>query len=143
MHYWPAVLLLFLLACSPPREDIEVARAYVRPPVAGGDVAVGYLDIENHGAAPVRLVGARTPSARRIEIHTHVHDGDMMRMRKLDALAIAPGERVRLEPGGDHLMLFGAGELAGQGAAEVVLEFDDGRRLDVRFDVRAMGEPPS
>jgi periplasmic copper chaperone A len=55
------------------------------------------------------LVGFRTPVAGESELHDMVMDGDVMRMRALDALNLPAGQPVVLRPGpgGQHLMLMG------------------------------------
>jgi hypothetical protein len=61
----------------------------------------------------------------------------VMRMRPLPRLDLAPGQRVALEPGANHLMLIGAerGLRAGD-RADVVLICEGGVELVVPFEVR-------
>ena len=66
-----------------------------------------YFTVVNRGAAPDRLVGADSPAADRVELHTHIHDGGVMRMRKVEAVDLGPGGSVTFRPGGYHVMLMG------------------------------------
>ena len=66
----------------------------------------GFLTLTNKGAAD-RLLSVATPAAEAVEIHVMAMEGDVMKMRQLDALALAPGQTVELKPGGYHLMLMG------------------------------------
>jgi periplasmic copper chaperone A len=52
-----------------------------------------------------RLVSASTPAAAIVEIHEMRMDGDTMRMRALESLALPAGRMVELKPGGFHVML--------------------------------------
>jgi copper(I)-binding protein len=52
-------------------------------------------------------------------------------MRRLDDVTVAPGATVRFAPGGNHLMLFGVGELAPE--TELILHTSDGREIPVAF----------
>jgi copper(I)-binding protein len=70
-----------------------------------------------------------------VEIHTHEHDGDLMRMRRVDAIDLPPSERVELKPGGLHLMIFGVTRFE-RDRIEMVLVFDDGTEQRVPFVVR-------
>ena len=88
-----------LWAASP----LEVTDAWVRATVPGQPVAGAYLTIRSASAA--KLVGVRSPVARSAEIHSMTEDGGVMRMRKLDALALPAGEPVELKSGGNHIML--------------------------------------
>ena len=81
-----------------------VTDAWIRATPPGARTAAAYLTITVAGGAD-RLVGAATPAARAVEIHTHVTEGGLQRMTRLEDLALPAGEAVRLEPGGLHLML--------------------------------------
>jgi copper(I)-binding protein len=87
-------------AAEPP----TVADAWVRATPPGASTAAAYLTITSAGPGD-RLLGAATPAARAVEIHTHVSDGGLHRMVRLPELTLPAGEAVRLEPGGLHLML--------------------------------------
>ena len=65
-----------------------------------------WLTIRNPGGGD-RLVGAESPVAERIELHRHVHKDGVMTMRRVEAIDLPAGGEAALEPGGDHLMLFG------------------------------------
>ncbi len=39
------------------------------------------------------------------ELHAHVHEGDVMRMVKVDSIEIPAHSDLTLEPGGYHIML--------------------------------------
>ena len=82
---------------------VEDARARILLPSRPG---AAWLTVRNKGGAD-RLLGAESPAAGRIEIHTHIHEGGVMKMRRVEAIDIPAGGEAALEPGGDHLMLFG------------------------------------
>jgi periplasmic copper chaperone A len=82
---------------------VEVTGAWVRATVPGQQVAGAYLTIRSARAA--KLIGVKSPVAKSAEIHSMSNDGGVMRMRKLDGLALPAEERVALEPGGNHIML--------------------------------------
>lgn len=128
------VVLGLLFGCSQTPE-IVVQNAWVRLPVPGRDVMVGYFEIHNATREPVTVTRAHSPDARAVEMHTMMTDGDMMRMRPLGPFTVTPGERVRFAPGGHHLMIFGATATAG-GHLTITFELDDGRTLDAAFEVR-------
>ena len=129
-----AVAACIALAACRPDGEIEVRNAYLERPLPGTTVSAGYFEIENHGDAAVMLTGAAGDSARAIELHEHVLDGDMMRMRKLDAVVLTPGQRIAFEPGGRHLMIF---DLDAQHTPVVIrLTFADHAPVAVEFAVR-------
>lgn len=67
-----------------------------------------YFELANRGPDPDRLLGAATPRANKAELHTHVHDNGVMRMREVEGgVAVPAGQTVRFAPGGLHVMLMG------------------------------------
>lgn len=90
--------------------DLAVDHPYATPTPTGLTTgAVYFRAIENRGHAADRLLGASTPRAERVEIHLSTMDGNVMRMRAIEALELPAGAGVRLRHGeaGAHLMLFG------------------------------------
>lgn len=138
---------LLLAACSEAPQDgirtgadtpeLRISDARIRVPVPGRDRTAGYLHIENRGETPVVLTGVSSDRIPRIEMHSMEMDGDMMKMRRLDEVTIPPGASVLFEPGGNHLMLFGVGELEPE--TPVILHSDDGREFPVAFRTIPIG----
>ena len=118
---------------------IEHPWARATPPRAG--VAGAYMVIDNDGAAPDRLIGASTPAAREVQVHTMSMDNGVMRMRQLpDGLELPAGGTVRLEPGGYHLMLIDPVKpLVKGGRVPLTLKFEKTGSVDIELSVDAMG----
>jgi hypothetical protein len=124
------VLLLLSAGCND-SGPLQVSEARVRALIPGQDKTVGYFTARNTSNRDIVLSGARSAQVRAIEMHTIIRDGEVARMRRLEEVVIHAGDTVRFEPGGRHLMLFGASELGT--AIEIVLEARDGRQFQVRF----------
>lgn len=88
------------------KTGIEFGDAWVRamPPFQPNSAA--YMTITNHRSTAIAVVSARSSVSQRTELHETREVEGLMRMQKLEGLAIAPGERAELAPGGTHLMLF-------------------------------------
>lgn len=86
--------------------DLHIQHPWSRalPPVAPTGAA--YMKIKNQGEENDTLIAASTPIAGHTELHEHVHQGDLMKMQRIDKVIIAPGEQVEFSPGGHHVMLF-------------------------------------
>jgi periplasmic copper chaperone A len=119
--------------------QLQVDDAYVHPPIADRNTTVGYFEIINHGAEPVTLVGAASDAAVRVEIHTHIHEQGMVRMRPLRELELPTGERIAFEPGGHHLMFLGVESMPPH-SVDVTLHFADSPPMTVLFRVRERGQ---
>src|SRR4051812_41291350 len=98
-----AALLLAVPAAAQQAGEITVSHPWTRAAGQNGTGA-GFLTIANRGGTADRLVGASSPIARVTEIHTHIREGDVLRMRPVAAVELPPGETVILQPGGFHLM---------------------------------------
>jgi copper(I)-binding protein len=97
-------LSLTVIAVSATAAPPTVTDAWIRATPPGAVTAAAYLTIRSAGAAD-RLVGAATPAAGAVEIHTHAAEGGSQRMVRLAELTLPAGEAVRLTPSGQHLML--------------------------------------
>lgn len=130
------VATLLAAACAP-SEPLTVTNAWLRPPAPGLAVAAGYFDIVNRTATPVDLVGARSDMAESIEMHKESGDGEMMQMRQLEKVTLAPQQTVSFAPGATHLMLL---KFTGATSKQIpiTLLFSDGSQRTVAFDVRAL-----
>lgn len=87
---------------------IEIDDAWARTTVQGMSMGGVFMDIENDGKTDDVLTGGSTPVAEKVEIHTHVNDNGIMRMREVEGgLTLPKGGEVKLKPGGYHVMLMG------------------------------------
>ena len=84
---------------------VTVSDAWVKPTAPGQKVAGVYLQIVSTEDA--KLTGGSSSIAETVEVHEMSMRGDIMRMRRLDAIELPAGKQVELKPGGYHLMLFG------------------------------------
>ncbi|MCC7412724.1 MAG: copper chaperone PCu(A)C [Gammaproteobacteria bacterium] len=115
--------------------------AYETPPTA--PTAAVYLVMHNTGTAADRLVGAATPAAGRVEIHTVELTGGVMRMRPIDGVELPAGGSAALRSGGQHLMLMDLPRPLRAGASlELTLRFQHAaeRRISVPI-VSRVGTP--
>lgn len=82
---------------------VQVDGAWIRATVKGQQVTGGFMDLTSSQA--LTLVGFETNVAKHAELHEMAMEGDVMRMRALDALPLPAGTTVSLKPGAHHLML--------------------------------------
>jgi copper(I)-binding protein len=96
-----------------------------------------YLTAKNTGHNPATILSITSPAFNSIEIHRTTIINGIARMEPVKNLVIPPGNEVRLEPGGMHLMLFGPNRALRAGD-EVKLSFtlDDGNSLSIMATVR-------
>ncbi len=121
--------------------SLRIDHPWSRATPKGASVAAGYLVIENKGSVPDRLVGGSSAIADRFEIHEMKIDGGVMKMRPLTrGLEIAPGESVKLAPGGSHLMFVNLKEPPVEGKRfKATLVFEKAGAVEIEFAVEKIG----
>lgn len=131
--------LVFLAACSAPSTpDISISNAKIKAPLPGQTVAMGTLTINNEGAAD-RLLSVTTPLTDRAELHTHITDaGGVMKMRRVESLAVPARGTLVLKPGGDHIMLFDA-QMPSSGNMSLTLNFETSGAITVDASLAKAG----
>lgn len=106
------IALLVALSLSPAVWAEEVVGltledAWVRAMPPSSSMTAAYVTIVNESDSAYGVIGATADVARVAEIHTTRSVNGFMQMEQLEGLAVAPGERVELAPGGTHIMLMG------------------------------------
>ena len=119
--------------------NLTIDHPYARPTVPGQAVGGGFMSIANKGADD-RLLSATSAAAKSVEMHTMSMDGDVMRMRQVDAIALPAGKTVDLRPGALHLMFMGLkAPLKAGDVLAVKLRFEKAGEVMVKVNVQAPG----
>lgn len=121
-------------------EGLSVQDAWSRASSGAHKTGAAYLTIVNSGDSADRLVAASTPAAERAELHAHLHEGGVMRMRQVEAIEVHPGAPAVLAPGGLHVMLFGLTKRLVEGDGfPLTLRFEKAGERTVQVAVRSPG----
>jgi len=125
-----------LAASAADADSITVVAPVVRlaPPNA---MATGaFMILRNASDKDIKLVKAASPAAKVTELHTHINDNGVMKMRPVDAIDIkAKGEAV-LKPGGLHVMLIDLTQPMQEGdKIAITLGFADGSSKQIEAPV--------
>ena len=98
--------------------------------------------IKNNGDKDVKGVKADNPVSKATELHTHLNEGGVMKMRPVAAIEIkAKGEAV-LKPGGLHVMLIDLKAAMQEGdSVPITLTFGDGSSKQV--DAKVVRSSPA
>jgi copper(I)-binding protein len=119
----------------------HVMDAWVRLPAAAGRPGGGYFMA--HGTAKAdALVGVSSPKAERIELHSMVNEGGVMKMRAEQSFALPADGTLTFAPGGSHLMLFGLSpDVKAGGKVPLTFTFKSGAKVTVEAEARGAGTP--
>ena len=64
-----------------------------------------FFSVTNPTEKHIKLIEAKSDICDHVELHTHLKDGDIYRMRPIPYIIVNPGSTVALQPGGLHIML--------------------------------------
>ena len=120
-------------------QGVQVEQAWTRATVAGQQGGGAFMVLTAQEDA--RLVGAASPVAGITEIHEMVMEGDVMRMRAVEAIELPAGEAVALKPGGLHVMFMELKQQLSEGSTvPLSLQFRDAQgaesTLELDLEVR-------
>jgi len=111
------------------------ARVRAMPP--GSPNSGAFLSFHNPSEHHAALIGASSPAAKTVELHTHVQEDGQFKMRQVDRIDLAPDKMVKLEPGGLHIMLIGlTSDLVEGQEVDLVLSFEGGHSTALKVPVK-------
>ena len=120
---------------------LKLTTPWARATPKGATVGGGYLTITNTGNALDRLVGGASDVSNRFEIHEMSMDKGVMKMREITSgVEIKPGQTIRFEPSGYHIMFVGLKQPLKEGDhIEATLKFEKAGKASVDFVVQGIG----
>lgn len=116
---------------------IQITEPWARespPTVTNGAV---YMTLTNVGSETDRLLEGSGEVAETVELHTHLMENHVAKMRKVEMIEVAAGQPTVLQPGGLHIMLIGLKQplIAGQ-TFPLTLRFEKAGEIPVQVTVR-------
>ena len=118
--------------------NLGITRPWSRalPPTA--NTGALFVSIHNQGAKDV-LVAAHTDIADKVELHTHVHEDGLMKMRQVEHIEVPAESVLELAPGSYHIMLIDLHKPLQEGMRfPVRLEFAASGSVELQAEVRSM-----
>lgn len=119
-------------------KGLTVKAAWARASV--GKNGAAFATIRNETDTDDKLVSVEADVARRVEIHTHIKDGDIMRMRRVSQIDLPKGKTVAMGPGGHHIMLMGLMRKLKDGESfPLTLVFEKAGKIQTTVSVTKIG----
>ena len=119
-------------------QAIMVEKPFSR--ATNGPNGAVFLRLVNKTNTPLHLVKAESETADAVELHEHIQDGDVFRMRAVERISIAAGDTTVLKPGGLHVMLLGLKKPLVEGdTIALTLHFGQAEPVTVTVPVKAPG----
>ncbi len=114
------------------KPGLTVSGARLVLPAVSGNPGAAYFSLTNGGDKPTELAAVYVTGSGGAEIH----DTKAGEMNLAERVALAPGETVKFEPGGRHVMVFDLLDTVTAGTAtEMTLTFADGDKLSAPLKV--------
>ena len=135
-------VLLFLSNTAYSANSITIENTWSpeAPPVV--KVMAGYMLIKNSSNKDVKIISAKSPLFKRVEVHLSEMKNGMMRMTKQENMNIEAKGHIELKPGGLHMMLMGKLKPITKGDnIPVALTFDNGDTIKINLKVKTANEP--
>lgn len=118
-------------------QTLTIESPWIRPAPSGGNSAL-YMTLVNGTQAADTLKRVDLSIADTVEIHeTYQKGGNMMGMRPIGPVPVAPKSRLSLEPGGRHVMLLNLREpLVADSTTSVTVTFANAGSRRVQVPIR-------
>ncbi len=117
---------------------LEIQDPWARASSGRAHAGAAFMTILNKGETD-RLLKAEANVSKAVELHTHIKDGDIMRMRQVEAIDITGGSKTELQPGGLHIMFIGLEKKLSEGSSfPLTLIFEKAGQVEIQVDVQKM-----
>ena len=139
-----ARLGLFLasaLSCAAFANDqaLAIHDPYVRLAPPNAPTTGAFMIIKNTGASDRQLVKAESNAAKTVQLHNHINENGVMKMREVPSIDIKANGQAELKPGSYHVMLIDlTAQLKEGDSVPLTLHFDDGSSQQVAAPVRKL-----
>jgi copper(I)-binding protein len=117
--------------------EIVVVDPYVRMVPQGVPTTGAFMLIKNTGNTDRKLLRVDSGAAKTVELHSHINDNGVMKMRQVRELEIKAKGQTELKPGSYHVMMIDLRQALQEGEkVPLTLSFDDGSSEKVEAVVR-------
>ena len=136
--------LLALLSFPATAHDLSIGDLTIKNPFArasAGPARAGavFMGVRSNGDSSDRLMGVSisTDIAKKAEIHTHIMENDVAKMREVEGgIEIPAGGMIMLKPGGLHVMLMKLTEPLEEGETFMLtLEFEQAGEITLEIPI--------
>lgn len=122
--------------------SLVATEAYARAVPPGQTNSAVFMQLQNTDRQAHALVKAASPVAKVVELHNHLNDNGVMKMRQVEQIELPAGKTVALKPGSFHIMLIGLKQPLKVGeTVELSLSFEDGTSLQLSAPVQEVAAP--
>lgn len=120
--------------------DIVIDNPWARATPGRAKNGAAFMKLMNKGGSPDRLMEAKGDVSDRVELHTHIHENGVMKMRPSGPIEVPANGHVTLEPGSFHVMMLGLKAPLVEGERfPVTLIFEKAGEVTIEVAVKSVG----
>ncbi len=125
-------------------DSIAVADPYVRQAPPGAQASAAFMVLRNQTDKDAKVIKADTSASKITQLHTHLNENGVMKMRQVASIDIKAHGETALQPGGLHVMMIDLkGPLKEGDKVAITLGFEDGSSKTIEAPVRAPVPAPA
>ncbi len=133
------ILLSLLIVSTAYGQKITKEAVRLLPPTSKATGA--FFILENDTKKDFKLIKAHSHSAKATEVHTHLKENGVMKMREVKEVLVKAGDKKIFMPGGHHIMLMGLKSPLKEGEKiDIELEFDNGKKITINPEVKKVSK---
>lgn len=131
------LLVAAMATSSMAMAEVTVMDAYARAVPPGQMNSASFMMLYNDDEKSVSLVSGSSSVAKVVELHNHINENGVMKMRQVEKIDIPANGMAHLQPGGLHVMLIGLKKDLMEGDnIDLNLEFSDGSSQELTIPVK-------
>ena len=119
--------------------DLTIRDGWVRASIGQAPNSAAYMMLMTEGDTADKLIAGSSPVAEKVELHNHILEDGVAKMRQVKVIDVAPGDMTVLEPGGLHVMLMGLKDKLEDGAeVPLTLTFENAGDVELILPIRGL-----
>lgn len=115
---------------------VTITGAWARTSTGRNSAVFCRLFLSKPAHKAISFIRAESPVAQVVELHTHIKEGDVFRMRPIQEILLPLHQEVLLKSGGLHIMLINLHQSLKEGSSiPLTLHFSDQSRCTINVPV--------
>ncbi|HEY9080954.1 copper chaperone PCu(A)C [Magnetovibrio sp.] len=121
--------------------DMTISKPWARASAGMAKAGAAFMFIYNETGMDDTLVAAKADVSKKVELHTHLMEGGVMKMREVEGgIPVKNGTTQELKPGSYHVMFMGLNEPLKEGSSfPVTLVFEHAGEKTIKVEVMGPG----
>ncbi|WP_029012923.1 copper chaperone PCu(A)C [Niveispirillum irakense] len=133
---------LMMMGMAHAADGVSVSEPFARATAPSAKAGAAFLTL-SIASGEDKLLSVASPVAEKVELHNHIMEDGIARMRAVDAIPVVAGTPTALKPGGLHIMLIGLKQQLKEGdTVPLTLRFEKAGDVVVAVPVKGAGVRP-